>query len=43
MGNFRVRLIFANFAIFIKTQKLIFVNIFAHHYNMSTTRKKANF
>ena len=28
-GNFRMRLIFANFAIVIKTRKLIFVNIFA--------------
>ena len=33
-GNFRVRFIFANFAIAIKMRKLIFVNIFAHHYNI---------
>ena len=33
-GNFRMRLIFANFAIVIQTRKLIFVNIFAHHYNI---------
>ena len=33
-GNFRVRLIFANFAIVIKTRKLIFVNIFAYYYNI---------
>ena len=33
-GNFHAILIFANFAIVTKTQKLIFVNIFAHHYNM---------
>ena len=33
-GNFQVRLIFANFATVKKTQKLIFVNIFAHHYNI---------
>ena len=33
-GNFRVRLIFANFATVIKTRKLLFVNIFAHHYNI---------
>ena len=42
-GNFRERLIFANFAIVIITRKLIFVNIFAHHYNMSTARKKQIF
>ena len=33
-GNFRVRLIFANFATVIKTRKLIFVNIFALYYNI---------
>ena len=33
-GNFHVRLIFANFVIVIKMRKLIFVNIFAYHYNI---------
>ena len=33
-GNFRVRLIFAKFVIVIKTRKLIFVNMFAYHYNI---------
>ena len=42
-GNFCVRLIFANFAIVIKTRKLIFVNIFAQYYIIWVQLEKCKF